>query len=158
MYANQCCSVVGGPFGPRRLAGCGNSVSIPPVIVNLSPKRSAVAAGVETQQFTASVTGDTTKSGVSWSVDGIPGGGPAAGYITKDGQYISVATAEIHTVTAISIGDPSRSASATVAVTDLPGVFTYHNKLNRDGTNTQEYALNASTVATATFANSSPVS
>src|SRR5208337_1098994 len=43
------------------------------------------------------------------------------------------------------------SASASVAVTDLPGVFTYHNDGARGGANTQEYALNASTVSTGTF-------
>src|SRR5690242_11534584 len=63
------------------LAACGNSISSPPVVVSVSPKRSAVAAGVQTQQFTATVTGDTTNSGVDWSVDGIPGGSPTAGYI-----------------------------------------------------------------------------
>jgi hypothetical protein len=134
------------------LAACGNSISSPPVVVSVSPKRSAVAAGVQTQQFTATVTGDTTNSGVDWSVDGIPGGSPAAGYITKDGQYSSSSvTAGVHTVTAVSVVDPSGRASATVAVTDLPGVFTYHNNLSRDGTNTQEYALSASTVTSATF-------
>jgi len=34
-----------------------------------------------------------------------------------------------------------RPRAATVAVTDLAGVYTYHNDLSRDGANTQEYAL-----------------
>jgi len=134
------------------LAGCGNSVSSPSLVVNVSPKRSAIAAGAQAQQFTATVTGDTTNSGVDWSVDGVPGGNPTAGYITKDGQYSSSsATPGVHTVTAASVVDPSGRASATVAVTDLKGVFTYHNNLSRDGTNTQEYALSASTVTSGSF-------
>jgi hypothetical protein len=38
-----------------------------------------------------------------------------------------------------------------VAVTDLTGVFTYHNDLARDGVNMQEYSLNPTTVKAATF-------
>jgi hypothetical protein len=38
-----------------------------------------------------------------------------------------------------------------VAVTDLTGVFTYHNDLSRDGANTHEYALSPSTVSTTKF-------
>jgi len=36
-------------------------------------------------------------------------------------------------------------------VTDLAGVYTYHNDLSRDGVNAQEYGLTPSTVAPATF-------
>jgi hypothetical protein len=134
------------------LAGCGNSNSLPLVVVNLSPKRSAVAAGVQAQQFIATVTGDGSNSGVNWSVDGIVGGSPTVGNITRDGNYTPLsATAGTHTVTATSVVDPTKSAFGTVAVSDLPGVFTYHNNLNRDGNNPQEYALSSSTVSTTTF-------
>ena len=36
-------------------------------------------------------------------------------------------------------------------MTDLPGVYTSHNDLARDGANTSEYALTAANVNTATF-------
>jgi hypothetical protein len=36
-------------------------------------------------------------------------------------------------------------------VTDLAGIYTYHNDLSRDGANTQEYALNTSSVSTTSF-------
>jgi hypothetical protein len=38
-----------------------------------------------------------------------------------------------------------------VAVTDIHGVFTYHNNAYRDGANTHEFALTPSTVTSATF-------
>jgi hypothetical protein len=38
-----------------------------------------------------------------------------------------------------------------VAVTDLPGVFTYHNNASRNGSNNQEFALAPSTVTSTTF-------
>jgi hypothetical protein len=64
---------------------------------------------------------------------------------------VAPATAAIYTVTATSAADVTKSASATVAVTDLNGVLTYHNNLLRDGTNIKEYALTTSLVTTATF-------
>jgi len=47
--------------------------------------------------------------------------------------------------------DVTKSASATIAVTDLPGVLTYHNNLLRDGSNIKEYALTTALVTTTTF-------
>jgi hypothetical protein len=38
-----------------------------------------------------------------------------------------------------------------VAITDLTGVFTYHNDLSRDGVNAHEYALNTTTLNSTTF-------
>ena len=43
------------------------------------------------------------------------------------------------------------SASFSVSVTSLAGVYTYHNDLARDGVNSQEYALTTSNVNTSTF-------
>jgi hypothetical protein len=52
----------------------------------------------------------------------------------------------VFTVTATSVTDTTKSASFTLYVTDLAGVYTYHNDLNRDGANTQEYALTTQNV------------
>jgi hypothetical protein len=57
----------------------------------------------------------------------------------------------VHTVAAISNSNPSVSASASIAVTDLKGVFTYHNDAARTGQNLQEYALTTATVNSSTF-------
>jgi hypothetical protein len=132
------------------LAGCGSSGSstTPPpmgVTVTIVPKLAAVAAVNQMQQFTATVT-DASDLSVSWSVDGVANGNATVGAISGSGLYTPPATAGTHTVTATSVADSSKSASATVAVTDLAGVLTYHNDLSRDGANTQEYALTASTV------------
>jgi hypothetical protein len=49
------------------------------------------------------------------------------------------------------VTDITVSASFTVGVTNLAGMYTYHNDLARDGSNLQEYALNTSNVNTASF-------
>jgi hypothetical protein len=136
------------------LTGCGGGGGgIVPITatVSISPKLSAVAATSQTQQFNATVTGNVTDLSVTWSVDTIVGGSATVGTISASGLYSPPSTGGPHTVTATSVAVATSSASASIAVTDLPGVFTYHNDLSRDGANTQEYALTASTVAPATF-------
>jgi len=110
--------------------------------VTVSPVRAAVVINTQTQQFTASA------SGATWSVDNVAGGSSTIGTITATGLYTPPAKAGTHTITASSAG---ASGSATVYVTDLKGVLTYHNDNSRDGINTREFALSSSTVATSTF-------
>jgi len=121
-----------------------------PISVSISPKRAAVVAITQTARFGATVTGDP-QNGVTWSVDGVIGGNAAPGTISTTGLYTPPATAGTHTIRATSTADTTKSASATIAVTDLSGVTTYHNNLARDGANTQEYALTTSSVSTTTF-------
>jgi IPT/TIG domain len=118
------------------------------VQVSVSPQLAAVVVTTQTQQFTASVAGG---AGVTWSVDRVAGGNAAVGTISASGLYTPPSTAGTHTVTATSVANSANSASAIVAVTDLAGVFTHHNDLSRDGTNTQEYGLTPATVNTNTF-------
>ena len=56
-----------------------------------------------------------------------------------------------HAIVATDPTNTSRSASATVSVTDLAGVYTYHNDAARDGSNAQEFALQPGNVSTTTF-------
>jgi len=119
--------------------------------VSISPKAASVVAGTQTQQFTATVTGGSTNSGVTWSVDSTLGGSATAGTISAAGLYTPPSTGGSHAITATSIANPAVYGSAVVAVTDLAGVFTHHNNLARDGTNTHEYALTARNVTPATF-------
>jgi hypothetical protein len=121
------------------------------ISVSISPKRAAVAMTAQTQQFTATLSGDTQNLGVTWSVDGTGGGNATVGSISSNGLYAPPSSGGVHTVTAASVADTAQSASAMIAVTDLPGIFTYHNNLARDGTNTQEYGLAPSNLNTATF-------
>ena len=116
------------------------------ISVSLSPKRGGAAAG-QLLPFTATVTNDIGAAGVSWTVTA---GGTLTGPTTTTASFSS-ASAGIYTITAISAADVTRSASATVAVTDLAGVLTYHNNLSRDGTNSKEYALATALVTATTF-------
>lgn len=117
------------------------------ISVSVSPKRGGLTQS-QTLNLTASVNGDATSAGVIWSVSG-------GGIFTNATPTAAIFTAPnspgVVTVTATSVADPTKSASATIGVTDLAGVFTYHNDLARDGANTQEYALTTANVASATF-------
>jgi len=61
-------------------------------------------------------------------------------------SFTAPTTAGVYTLTAKSVTDATQSSSITVGVTDLAGVYTYHNDLSRDGANTQEYALTPTNV------------
>lgn len=110
--------------------------------ITVSPSLSAVTTTTQTQQFTASVRN------VTWSVDGIVGGNATVGTITTNGLYTPPAKAGNHTITATS---GNLSGSASISVSDLAYVLTYHNDAARDGVNPHEFALKATTVTTATF-------
>jgi putative Ig domain-containing protein len=122
------------------------SLTVFNISVALSPKRGGVTTG-QHLPFAATVTNDVGAAGVNWTVST---GGTLASQTTGTASF-SAATAGVYTVTATSIADNNKSASATVGVTDLAGVFTYHNDLARDGSNPSEYALTTADVAAATF-------
>src|SRR3984957_4301940 len=117
--------------------------------VTIGPSRAALTTG-QTQTFAATVTGNAVAS-VTWEVDSIPGGNSSVGTVSASGVYSPPPSAGTHTVAARSVADTSATASANVSITDFRGVFTYHNDLSRDGVNSQEYALNTSSVKGATF-------
>jgi uncharacterized protein YjdB len=86
------------------------SFSIPAVTIGISPTTPTVILGA-TQQFTAAV-GNAINTAVSWSVAG-------AGSISASGLYAAPAsrgTPASATVTAISVADPSKSISTTIAI------------------------------------------
>jgi chitodextrinase len=119
------------------------------VTVSLSPKHAGVTTS-QKQQYTATVT-DPQNGGVSWSVDAINGGNSTVGTVSTTGLFTPGSQIGIHTVVATSNSNPAVSASASIAVTDLQGVFTYHNDPARTGQNLQEYALTTATVNSSTF-------
>jgi len=102
----------------------------------------------QTQQFTVNPPAGVA---VTWSVDGVVGGNGAVGTISATGLYVPPATAGVHSVTANSTADKSLVAQGAVAVTDLSGVYTYHNDTQRTGQNLKEYALTPTTVGSAKF-------
>jgi hypothetical protein len=116
--------------------------------VAIAPRWAAVTVGQ-----TISLTAATDDSrGVRWSID--PKAGSLDAQTSRDGQTIQFAApnrAGVYTVKATSLTDPTRSRSVAIGVTDLPGVYTYHNDLGRTGVNDREYALTSSNVNTASF-------
>ncbi|HVB85174.1 MAG TPA: putative Ig domain-containing protein [Candidatus Dormibacteraeota bacterium] len=116
------------------------------ISVSITPRRGGVVVGQQLP-FAATVTNDVGSAGVNWTVTA---GGTLSGTSTTAAIF-SAASAGVYTVTATSVADNAQSASASIGVTDLSGVFTYHNDLSRDGSNPSEYALTTSNVAAGTF-------
>jgi chitodextrinase len=128
--------------------------SAAPISVSISPQRAAIAIG-QTQTYVATVSNDSQNLGVTWAVDTIPSGNASTlGTIDVNGKYTPPTSGTIggaHTIMATSKADITKNATASIAVTDVPGVFTYHNDNSRDGANMKEYALTTASVKTATF-------
>jgi IPT/TIG domain len=116
------------------------------ITVTISPVRAGLTI---TQPL--SVTATTNDSaGVNWSATS--GSFSASSSLTGvPVTYTAPSTAGTYTITATSVTDITVSASLTVGVTNLAGMYTYHNDLARDGSNLQEYALTTSNVSTTSF-------
>ncbi|HET6169057.1 MAG TPA: Ig domain-containing protein, partial [Terracidiphilus sp.] len=126
--------------------------AVPPV--SISPVRGAVVIN-QSIALTANAGDGNT---VAWSVTGVGCSGPTCGTFSSSTTgngvavtYAAPAAPGVYTVTATNTADSTKSASVSVAVTDLAGVTTYHNDLARDGANTREYALTPAAVASSHF-------
>jgi chitodextrinase len=122
------------------------AVSSGNISVAISPKRGGLTIS-QAMPFTATVTNDVGSAGVTWSASS----GSFSSQSTSAATFVAPSTAGVVTVTATSAADVTKSVSATIGVSDLAGMFTYHNDLSRDGVNAKEYALATANVATATF-------
>ena len=110
------------------------------IAVSVSPKRAGLTI-TQTNSFTATLTNDTGNQGVTWSSNG---GGSFSATTSTSGKSVTFtapASAGVITITATSLADGSKTASATIGVTDLAAVSTYLNGNARQGSNLQEYAL-----------------
>jgi hypothetical protein len=100
--------------------GAGSPPPPPPpsIVVTVTPKNGSVLLGNQLS-FSATVM-NTTDMSVAWNVNGIPGGSASAGTINPAGVYTapadlpSPATVQ---VTATSHADPTKSDTATAAIT-----------------------------------------
>ena len=111
------------------LSGCGSgsSTNTPPAItVVLSTTSASVQTGT-TKQFTASLQNDSQNSGVTWGVTGSGCSGaqcgtvsPASGPTTTYTAPPSVPNPATIILTATSVADNTKSASATIIVIPAP--------------------------------------
>jgi serine protease len=94
-----------------------------PITVTISPTSGNLQAGSGTLAFAATVT-HTLNTAVNWQVNGVSGGNATLGTISSAGLYTApgvVAATTNVTVSAVSVADPTRMASAQVTVTGPPG-------------------------------------
>lgn len=101
------------------LTSCGGSAPppIPAVSVLVSPPTATVLLS-STEQFTATVI-NSTNTGVTWTVSGVPSGNSIVGTISSSGLYTapaSLPTPSSVTVSAASQADPTKSASVMVSL------------------------------------------
>lgn len=117
--------------------------------VGLVPSHAELTLG-QIRSFQATAFG-LCDSAVKWAVDGVVGGNAASGTIDAVGNYQTPSVAGIHIVTAYSVETRAATGSATVAVTDLAAVATYHADGARTGQNTREYGLTPANVKSGIF-------
>ena len=125
------------------------TISSTAVGISISPKRAGLTV-TQTLSVSATVANDTSMKAVSWSASG----GSFSSNASASGAsvtYTAPSTPGIYTITATQTSDVTQRAVATIGVTDLHGVYTYHNDVARDGTNTAEYALTTANVNGSTF-------
>jgi hypothetical protein len=97
------------------MATIGLTVAPPSVSITLSPSNVSLTAS-QTQQFTATVTG-SSNTGVSWSLNGL-------GSVSNAGLYTApttISNAQSVTLTATSLADATKIATAIIALTLAPG-------------------------------------
>ena len=131
-----------------KLVGLTLNVSPANISVAISPQ----AAGLTVTQTTPFSATTNDNAGVRWSIS--PSGGSFSPAVSLNGGNVTLTapgSAGVYTVTATSITDATQSSSAQIGVTNLAGVFTYHNDIARDGANNQEYALTPANVNSSAF-------
>jgi hypothetical protein len=93
-------------------------VAAPAVVVTISPTSASVRVN-RTRQFTAAVQNSSNQS-VTWKVNGVIGGNSTVGTISSSGLYRApntVPNPAVVSVSATSVADPTKSATASVTVT-----------------------------------------
>ncbi|GEM_PF-1319706 len=111
----------GGPQVQNAASGGGTTGTVtvppPPITVTVSPASTSVTPGGQLS-LAATVTGGQNNA-VTWQVNGVPGGNATVGTITGSGQYLAptvIPNPSTVIITAVSVADPTKSASATVVI------------------------------------------
>ena len=136
---------------PTRSGSATISVTLlpPAVAVTVTPAVASIST-IQTQAFAATVI-NAANPAVTWQVDGVAGGNAGVGLISAAGLYTPSPNQASHAITATSVQDPTRQGGASVTVTLLSGVLTYHNDNARTGQYLQETILTPGNVKTALF-------
>jgi len=111
-----------------------------PVSISVTPATASLLLG-NAQPFTATVTGATDTS-VTWSVNGIAAGSPITGTITSVGLYIApqnLPPLTTVTITAQSVADPTKQASASINITSDISVALTPNAIGIELGATQQF-------------------
>jgi hypothetical protein len=105
--------------------------------------------------LTATVANDSSGDGVTWNVSGSTCSGNSCGTLTAatstSVKYTAPTTGGVYLVTATSVVNVTKSATATIGITDLAGVYTYRNDGTRTSINGHEYVLTPTNVNTSSF-------
>ena len=125
------------------------NVSPAVITISVSPARAGIAVS---QPLTLSAS-TNDYAGVAWTVTPAGGGAisPTTSFNGGNVTFTPAVTAGAYTLTATSLTQASVTATVKVGVTDLAGVYTYHNDLARDGVNASEYALTPANVNRGSF-------
>lgn len=142
-------AVVSAAFGA--CGGGGSSQPPPPqgITVSVSPQWGGLTLS-QTQVFTATVLNDSQNLGVTWSATG----GSLSSNTSNPTTFTAPGTAGVYTITATSNADNTKSASATIGITNLAGIYSWRGMegdTTRQGVNSKEYALMTANVTSATF-------
>jgi hypothetical protein len=111
------------------------SISLTPTVsISLGPANTSLSAS-QTQQFTATVTG-AGNTGVSWSLN------PQVGAISNSGIYTApaaITTAQNVAVTARSLADTTKTATAVVALTPVVAITLGPSNVSLSTSGTQQF-------------------
>lgn len=132
---------------PTPLPQAQITVAVNPPTYGLTPSRSVTV--------TATVANDSTNKGVTWSLSGAgcsgSGCGTLSGATSTSVVYTAPATGGVYLLMATSVADVTKSATASLGVTDLAGVYTYRDDNLRSGVNSKEYVLTPSNANKSSF-------